>query len=155
MFDIGWTELFVIGVLVLIVMGPRELPRVLYQIGKWVRRARAVTREFQGHLDAMVRDAELEDLRAQARAVRGFDVRGEIKKTVDPEGVFDRGLSDHLGIETTPAADRRSAPAAEGAPDPAAPVASPGSAPAPSGAGATPSSIGRPTEPGGTADGGR
>jgi len=82
MFDIGWTELFVIGVLVLLVTGPRDLPKVLYEIGKWVRRARAMAREFQGHVDGMMREVELEELRKEAEQYRNFDIREELKRSL-------------------------------------------------------------------------
>ena len=49
MFDISWTEILVIGVVALIAIGPRELPRVLYELGRWVRRLRAMAAEFQRH----------------------------------------------------------------------------------------------------------
>lgn len=84
MLDIGWAELFVIGVLILLVTGPRDLPKVLYEIGRWVRRARAMAREFQGHVDGMMREVELEELRKEAQRLRSFNLRDEVNKTLDP-----------------------------------------------------------------------
>ncbi len=86
MFDIGWAELFFIGVLVLLVMGPRELPKVLYEFGKWARRARGMAREFQRHVDDMVREAEIEDIKKQAQAASGFNLRQTVESAVDPDG---------------------------------------------------------------------
>lgn len=63
MLDIGWPELFVIGVITLLVVGPRELPKVLRTVSQLVRRARSLASEFQRGVDDMVRDSELSELK--------------------------------------------------------------------------------------------
>ena len=65
MFNIGWPELFIIGVVVLLVVGPKDLPRVLRSVGHYAGKAKAITREFRGHVDDMIRESELEDVRDQ------------------------------------------------------------------------------------------
>ena len=65
MFDIGWPELFIIAVVVLLVVGPKDLPKVLRTVGHLVGKVKAITREFRGHVDDMIRDSELEDVRDQ------------------------------------------------------------------------------------------
>ena len=65
MFDIGWPELFIIAVVVLLVVGPKDLPKVLRTVGHLAGKAKAITREFRGHVDDMIRDSELEDVRDQ------------------------------------------------------------------------------------------
>lgn len=65
MFDIGSTELLVIAVVALLVIGPKDLPRVLNQIGKWISKARAMTRHVKSGLETMAREAELEDMEGQ------------------------------------------------------------------------------------------
>ena len=62
MFDIGWPELFIIAVVVLLVVGPKDLPKVLRTVGHFAGKAKAITREFRGHVDDMIRDSELEDV---------------------------------------------------------------------------------------------
>ncbi|MBB6251367.1 sec-independent protein translocase protein TatB [Nitrospirillum iridis] len=84
MFDIAWSELALIGVVALVVIGPKDLPVALYTAGKWMRKARLLARDFQSHLDEMVRQAELEDLRKQAQKVAQFDLTAEVTKMVDP-----------------------------------------------------------------------
>ncbi|MDZ5648376.1 Sec-independent protein translocase protein TatB [Nitrospirillum sp. BR 11828] len=84
MFDIAWSELALIGVVALVVIGPKDLPVALYTAGKWMRKARLLARDFQSHLDDMVRQAELEDLRKQAQKVAQFDLTAEVTKMVDP-----------------------------------------------------------------------
>jgi sec-independent protein translocase protein TatB len=54
MFDIGFSEILVIFVLALIVLGPEKLPRVVREVGRWVGRARAMARQFQEQLEEEV-----------------------------------------------------------------------------------------------------
>ena len=85
MFDISWTELLVIGVVALIAIGPKELPRVLYQMGRWIRRLRLMAGEFQHHFSDMMREAELEELRRQAREARDMTGPNALANIVDPD----------------------------------------------------------------------
>ena len=66
MFDIGWSELLVIGVVALIVIGPKELPSVLRNIGQVMSKLRSMASEFQGQFQEALREAELDELRKQA-----------------------------------------------------------------------------------------
>jgi sec-independent protein translocase protein TatB len=86
MFDIAWSELGVVAVVALVVIGPKDLPKVLRTMGQWTSKARSMAREFQSGLDDMVREAELDDLRKAAKQVTDFSLENEIKKTVDPDG---------------------------------------------------------------------
>ena len=62
MLDIGWTELMVIGVLALLVVGPKELPRLLRTVGQFVGKARGMAREFQRSMEDAAREADLKEL---------------------------------------------------------------------------------------------
>ena len=53
----------VIALIALIVIGPKELPQAMRAASKWVRKARALAREFQSGVDEMIREADLEDAR--------------------------------------------------------------------------------------------
>ena len=86
MFDIGWSELMIIAVVALVVIGPKDLPSAIYAIGKWVRKARLVARDFQGHLDDMMREAELDDLRKQALQARDLNIKAMMESQLDPKG---------------------------------------------------------------------
>jgi len=67
MFDIAPTELLIVAVVALVVIGPRELPRVMRTVGHWVGRARGMARHFRSGLDTMMREAELEEMEKKWR----------------------------------------------------------------------------------------
>jgi sec-independent protein translocase protein TatB len=67
MFDVGWSELMFIGVLALVVIGPKDLPRVMRQMGQWTVKAKDMARQFRAGFDNMVQEAELDEMRDQAR----------------------------------------------------------------------------------------
>lgn len=94
MFDFAWSELALIAVVALVVIGPKDLPRVLRTTGQWVRKARAIAREFQSSLDQMVREAELDDVKRDIDKATRFDFEKEFNKTVDPQGELQRSLSE-------------------------------------------------------------
>ncbi len=68
--DIGWTELVLIAVVAIIVIGPKDLPVVLRTMGRMARRARVLMNEFKGSVDEMLREAEIEEARREADAGR-------------------------------------------------------------------------------------
>lgn len=70
MLDIGWTEFLVIGVVALVVIGPKELPRVLRSMGQGVRKLRHMAGEFQGQFNEALREAELSDLKDSVSGLR-------------------------------------------------------------------------------------
>src|SRR6266436_8144967 len=86
LFDIGWSELLLIGVVALIFIGPKDLPRALRIAGYWVGRARTLSREFQSSVDQMIREAELDEMRQELKKATEFDIEKEFQKTVDPTG---------------------------------------------------------------------
>ena len=86
MFDIGWSELAVIAVVALVIIGPKDLPRVLRTVGQWIARARAVARDFQSSVDEMAREADLQDVKKQLDELRSTNVSELIEKHIDPKG---------------------------------------------------------------------
>ena len=65
MFDIGWGELLVIAVVALVVIGPKDLPYALRTLGQWASKARALAREFQNHVDDLIRESEVSDMKRE------------------------------------------------------------------------------------------
>ena len=63
MFDIAWSELLIIGVVALIVIGPKELPTVLRAVGQWMGKIRRMASEFQSQFQEAMREAEMADIK--------------------------------------------------------------------------------------------
>jgi sec-independent protein translocase protein TatB len=94
MFDFAWSEMALIAAVALIVIGPKDLPKVLRTVGVWVGKARAVAREFQSSVDQMVREAELDEVRRTIeKATDVQHMEREIEKTVDPKGELKEALT--------------------------------------------------------------
>lgn len=65
MFDLGWGELLLIGVVALVVIGPKELPHAFRTLGQWMAKARALARDFQGHLDDLMRESQVDEMKRE------------------------------------------------------------------------------------------
>ncbi|MBY6263594.1 twin-arginine translocase subunit TatB [Azospirillum sp. 412522] len=141
MFDIAWSELMVIAVIALVVIGPKDLPKAIFTLGKWVRKARGVAREFQTHIDDMMRETELDELRKEALKTRDLNIKKMMEDTIDPQGEvgkafdpkgFDVGLNGHAGSPPEPDLPQAPSPVAD---TPAAPMVTdsvaPSAAPSP------------------------
>lgn len=86
MFDISWTELLVVAVIAIIVVGPKELPGMLRAFGRTFGQVRRAAREFQTQFNDVLREAErqagAEDLKKSVDQVRDLDPRRQVKKAV-------------------------------------------------------------------------
>jgi len=104
MFDFAWSELMVIGLVALVVIGPKDLPRVLRIAGKWAGKARVIAREFQGSIDQMIRESELDEVRREVQKVAEIDLDHHIESTVDPEGELAKSMAPPIPLDGPPAA---------------------------------------------------
>ncbi len=68
MFDIAPSELLLLAVVALVVIGPKDLPKAMRVVGQFVGKARGMARQFRSGFDAMVREAELEEMEAKWKA---------------------------------------------------------------------------------------
>ena len=91
MFGIDSPELLVIAVVALVVIGPKELPGLLRTWGKWMGQARAMAAEFRGHVDEMVRQSELDEVKKQLQEGPGLDF-----KDLDPTKEIRSALQDGM-----------------------------------------------------------
>ena len=81
-FGVGYTEMFLIAVVAIIVIGPKDLPRVLRALGKTVAKMRGMAREFQGHLDGAMKEAGLDDVKKEFNNLKNINPIEPVKKDV-------------------------------------------------------------------------
>src|SRR5437016_905504 len=120
MFDISWGKLVIIGVVALLVIGPKELPAVLRQLGQWMTKLRRMASEFQGQFQEAMREAEMADLKkdvddmaAQAKSYADFDPIGDVRKELDStQQQIENALSDKPAAAASTPAEASSTPAA-------------------------------------------
>src|SRR5690349_22789703 len=104
MFDLSWGKLVIIGVVALLVIGPKELPGVLRQLGQAMAKIRRMAAEFQGQFNEAMREAEMADLKKQFD-----DTTSSIKSTFDTTDIkneLEKMIQDPVGtapnVATTP-----------------------------------------------------
>lgn len=113
MFDIGWSEMAIIALVILVVLGPKELPHALKTVSHWMRAARKLGAEFQSGVNEIVRDAELEDARKQLQGIGKHTIEKKIEKAIDPAGDIKKAMNE-VAAETkieTEGESKASAPA--------------------------------------------
>ena len=108
MFDIGPTELLLIVIVAVIVIGPKDLPLALRTAGRWIGKIRKVSGHFRAGLDAMVREAEMEEMEKKWREQNEKIMREHPEG--GPPGTEQTGAYPAAPYEATPA-DSASAPA--------------------------------------------
>ncbi len=123
MFDIGGLELLVIAVVLIVVVGPKDLPKMLRTFGRVSSQMRRMAGDFRRQFDEALKEAELEELRQTAKDVRDLDPRNDLRKAMNPI----RAVGDEI---------RSSIKAAAEAPEPKVP--SPTQSPVPMESGPVP-----------------
>ena len=137
MFDISWTEFLLIGIVALIVIGPKELPAVMRSLGQWTRKIRSLAADFQNQFHEAMREAEMADLKKQvddmASDVKNYDPLKDVRADVEaigkdldesvksPDKAADKDAAKDAAKETANAPDSAAAtPPAEAFPIPQA-----------------------------------
>lgn len=113
MFDFAWSEIALIGVVALVLIGPKDLPVAIKAVTAMIKKARRMAAEFQTHVDDMVKDADLKDVRDQIREIRSLDIRGTIARAVDKDGTIREALQDPIRTPPPPAVPMAAPPPAE------------------------------------------
>lgn len=124
MLDIGWTELLVIAVILIVVVGPKDLPPMIRAFGKMTARLRKTAGEFRAQFDEALREAELDELRQTVNDVRNLNPANALRDAVNPLRQAGNEIKSELQKATTPDVKPAETPAEVAASDAvAAPVA--------------------------------
>lgn len=114
MFDLAWSEILLVGVIALVVVGPKELPDLLRTVGRWVRRARSMASNFQSTFDQMMRDEEMAKQKAEMERAFSSPASATFPRidppTPDP-ALSDKAASEEEVAESKPAAGEAEKPA--------------------------------------------
>jgi sec-independent protein translocase protein TatB len=117
MLDIGWSELLLVAVVAIVVIGPKDLPDALRALGRMLTKVRRMAGEFQGQFNAALREANLEDVKKEFDTIReqtsvlkgGFNpvdiAREEIKGAITgpaPATTVDAALTSSAPVEAVP-----------------------------------------------------
>jgi len=125
MFDIGFSEILLIFIVALIVLGPQKLPRVVREVGRWVGRARAMARQFQEQLEEEVDLDRSRPFRPEpVRQVGGVPPAAPVLTSETAEPVSSLGAPWQTAAESPP--DAPSAPNGDRPPESLPPASAPG-----------------------------
>jgi sec-independent protein translocase protein TatB len=94
MLDIGWPELMIIALITILVVGPKEIPRVLRTVTQIMRKVRGMASEFQSGIDELAREAELDDLKKDIEKTASKDIAGDLEKSIDPTGDVTKSMRE-------------------------------------------------------------
>jgi sec-independent protein translocase protein TatB len=126
-FGIGYTELVVIALVAIIVIGPKDLPRVLRGLGRMTTKMRSMAREFQGHMDAAMKEAGLDEVKKEIQTIKNpmatvkESISSELKKQDDDFKKYFGTLKDDTKPATPPVTATET-PAVPAPPAPAEPA---------------------------------
>ena len=97
MFDIGALELLVVVIVAIIVIGPKDMPQALRVAGRWVGKLRRMSAQFRSGFDAMVREAELEDMEKQWKERNAQIMAQSPDEAMEPKAAQGAPAADHIG----------------------------------------------------------
>lgn len=113
MFDIGWPELMVVAIVLVVVVGPKDLPRMLRTFGRTTNKLRSMAGDFRKQFDDALKEAELDEVKDLVSDARKLDPTAEIRKQLDPMKKAGDQIRQGLdaAIKPKPAAGEASKPA--------------------------------------------
>jgi sec-independent protein translocase protein TatB len=113
MLEVGWSEILVIAIILIVVVGPKDLPAMMRTFGKMMGRVRTMANEFRGQFDEAMREAELDDVRKGLSEVNKYNPASSLRDAMNPIRQLGNDIKSDLqkASSITPAT-----PAAEGTP---------------------------------------
>lgn len=118
MFDIGWTELLVIAVVLIVVVGPKDLPPMLRAFGKMTQRARKVAGEFRAQFDEALREADLDEVRQTLTDAQKLNPVNSLREAMNPLRQMGNEIKADLQKATTVENKTEVSPAVVSVPEP-------------------------------------
>ena len=96
MLEVGWSEILVIALILIIVVGPKDLPGMLRNFGKMATRVRSMANDFKGQFDQAMREAELEDVTKGINDIRKLNPTNSLRDAINPIRQFGEGIRSDL-----------------------------------------------------------
>ena len=100
MFDIGWSELLVVAVVLVVVVGPKDLPGMLRTFGRTTKQLRSMAGDFRRQFDDALREAELDDVKSTVDEMRKLDPRKNIRDVMNPMRAIGDEIRSSLSAAT-------------------------------------------------------
>ena len=94
MFDFAWSEIALIGVVALIAIGPKDMPVAIKAVSDTIKKLRRMAGEFQGHVDEMIREADLGDVKSSFDELRSLNPKAMVKRAIDPDNTMSSAFAD-------------------------------------------------------------
>ena len=88
MLSLGWSEITILIVLVIIVVGPNEIPNLLKQLGYFSKKLKSISKEFNANLNNLAKEAEIDKIQKDIKKISSFDPKKEILKKSEIESQF-------------------------------------------------------------------
>jgi sec-independent protein translocase protein TatB len=119
MFGISGYEAAVIAIVALIIIGPRDLPKILRVAGHWMGKAQRMANEFRRALDQMAKETGVDEVKRQVEKAASLHPANQVRKAVLGSGASSPAASSTASVPATPKAET---PKANGAAEPSAPT---------------------------------
>jgi len=103
MLDLSWSHILIVLIVALVVVGPKDLPRLMRMTGRWVAKARAMADQFRKSFDEMARQSELDELRAELESLRHERPLADVDRALQAPVLATSEPSDGHATQPAPA----------------------------------------------------
>ncbi|MEN3793314.1 Sec-independent protein translocase protein TatB [Fulvimarina sp. MAC3] len=104
--DIGWTEMLVVAVVLIVVVGPKDLPGMLRSFGRAMKQMRSMAGDFRKQFDEALKEAELDEVKKSVDDIRGLDPRRQMREAMKPMHDIGDDIRSSVRSATKMPADR-------------------------------------------------